>query len=135
MKDIDEVPNQTHSIMSAAWVWQLELEVCMYLLNGPQAGLEGRARTYPQQHHPVPSRRPILQESWTDHQKSTNNANSRAQAGQHQKEHNNVNDIPPHPHHNHTARGWTKSTSPQSTTFHTLTMPPLQPECAHHCPP
>ena len=40
---------------------------------------------------------PILQEILIDHWKSTNNATSTAQPGQHQNIHNDVNDIPPHP--------------------------------------
>ena len=50
----------------------------------------GGARTHPQQHHPVPQGCPFSNDRPP---KSTNNANSTVQPGQHQKAHNN---IPPH---------------------------------------
>ena len=61
------------------------------------------------------------------HWKSTNNANSTAQPGQHQKAHSDVNDIPPHPPHNpHPA--WVE----QVHQSHTHWLPLLQPDCARH---
>ena len=72
--------------------------------------------------HNCSSRRPILQEISTDHPKSTNNANNTEQPGQHQKAHKDVDDIPPTT--THFLRGWSKSTSTQSTTFHTLKASP-----------
>ena len=56
-------------------------------------GWKGGART-PTTAPSCSSRMPILQEILTDHRKSTNNAISTAQPGQHQKAHN---DVPPQP--------------------------------------
>ena len=75
------------------------------------------------------ARRPILHEILADHQKSTQTMP--IVPGQHQKAHNDVNNIP---HHNHTTyflRGWSMSTSTQSTTFRTLKASPP----ARLCPP
>ena len=70
------------------------------------------ARTYTQQHHPVPHVSKNFDQPPEAHRKSTNIANSIAQPGKHHKAHNDVN---------HTTRFLRGSTSTQSTTFHKLT--------------
>ena len=90
MKDIHEV-KETQPL--SAGVWQLELHL-IYSMDR-KLGRKGGARTHPQQHYPE-ARSPRNFDQ--PHRKSTNNANSIAQPGQHQKAHNDINDIPPHPH-------------------------------------
>ena len=75
-------------------------------LTGSWTGREGQEHTHnslKEAHSPNFHRPPEA------HRKSTNNANNTA-----------LDDIPPHPHHNHIThflRGWSKSTSTQSTTL------------------
>ena len=88
------------------------------ILNGPEAG---RGQNTPTTAPSCFSRRHVLQQISTDHWKSTNNAYTTAQPGQHQKAQNDVNGIPPHNNTTHFLRGWSKYTS---TTFYTLTASP-----------
>ena len=116
------IPNHSHLIMSAAGVWQLEPEVCILytLWTRSWSGGEGPENTYNSTilflmdaNSPRNFDRPP-----EAHWKSTNNATSTEQPGQHQKAQNDISDIPSHPHHNHTTyfvRGWRKSTSTQSS--------------------
>ena len=100
----------THSIMSGAGVWQLELEV-IYSIDW-----KGGDRIRPQQHHSVPLGHPFLK--IFDWPPPEDNANSTAEPGQHQKAHNDVNDIPLH---QNPLPVWV-----EQIYFHTLTA------CPHH---
>ena len=125
MKDIDEVKDIQPLSSSAAGVWQLEPEVCILYTQWTRswAGKEGPEHTHnstilflKEAHSPRNFDWPPLEV----------HANSTAQPGQYQKD-----DIPHHSHTTHFLRGWSKSTSTQSTTFHTLTASPP----ARLCPP
>ena len=65
---------------------------------------KGGTRPHPQQHHPVPHGGPFSKKfpPTTRSPPKVHNVNSTAQPGQHQKAHNDIDGIPPHPHHNHT---------------------------------
>ena len=118
MKDIDKVKDIQPLSFN-------QVQVCILYTQWTGSRTQNTPSTAP----PCSSRRPILQEILTEaHRKSTNTANSTAQPGQHQKAKNDVDDIPPchHSHTTHFLRGWSKSTSTQSTTLHTLT------DCACH---
>ena len=113
LKDIHEVNDTqkySHSIMSAAGVCWLEPKVCIKCTQwtgswtrrkGPQHTHNSTILFLKDTHSPRNFDWP-LEANW----KSTNNANNTAQPGQHQKAHN---DVPSHPHNNHTTNflcGW-----------------------------
>ena len=99
-------------LMSAAGVWQLDPRKCAFnILNGPEPGPEGRRQNTPTTAPSCSSRTPIFQEIF---QKPIESPQTMTIV-QHSLD-SDSNDIPPHPHHNHTTHflcGWSKSTSTQ----------------------
>ena len=87
MKDIHEVKdNQLLSITSPAGVWQLEPKVCIYSMDRKGGAHKSTILILKEAHSP-----------WNfDRPPEVHNANSTAQPGQHQKAHNDMDDIPPH---------------------------------------
>ena len=83
-------------------------------------GQKGRARTRPQQHHPVPQGGPFSKKF-----RPTTRSPQTMPIVQHSlvniKRHTMMSMTFHHNHTTHFLRGWSESTSTQSTTFHTLT--------------
>ena len=75
-------------------------------------GRNGGGKTHPQQHHPVPQGGPFSNKFWP-----TTEVYNGDSTGQHQ---NDVDDIPWHPHHNHTTHFLRKSTSNNQQPFDSL---------------